>query len=332
MAKKTITTHIADFLNERFPLYEDVLHREANIQQIAYDLNQQFQLSGNDQWDSTQVKNYYYRYATKLRNEECKQTIEKSQIPNIIYHNNSPCYFVRSYKTENEIHCYYRCKRCGTNIPTKLMSDKKVEPLQQNIHRYCVEQSQKSSNQMTELFINGVTKAQSLLQTNKALGRYTCIDTLIKEMPLLKHDIKLADTIVGAAFKEVRKVGFVESILQSSIEYKTINDSTLLYIMLFPRHTIAFCSQEQKKLLQKSKILFVDGTFDETSPEFKKGQLLNFLTINDEGYPLPLIHILMTQRNGETYIKTFEDLKHFVKRIHSFRLVSFNFESFISIH
>lgn len=312
MSKRRVPSHVAKYLDENFALYDDISQRSDNIRKLAEDINLQNNYSGDDEWNSEKVKKYYYKHASRLRNSEKHHEIPNFKMPNLIFHNNSPCHFVTFHQTQNnETHCYYKCSQCGTCIATRLVGDNKIELLKKNIHQYCIEQSQHDCNVMTNLFFDGVSKAETLLKENKALGKFSCINALIKEIPSLQGNLKLAEKMVQTASKETRKVNFIDAILQSATEYKRSADDPLLFVLQYPRHTIAFCSSKQREQLKKSNILFVDGTFDDTSPEFKKGQLLNFLTINEEGFPLPLIHVLMTQRNEESYIRTFEDLKHF---------------------
>ena len=312
MSKNTIPPNISQFLNDNFGMYEDVANRSRNLQKLAEQINSQNNFSGIEKWDLNRVRNYYYSRAKSLRTQDGESNYDiPFQIPNTIYHNNSLCFLVKSYRAKDGIHCYYKCKTCGTSIPTILIGDNKVNFIDKQIHNYCTQQAQKQSETMTNLLLSGVVKAQTLLKSNKIFGPSSCIQALRKEMPELEcQPLSLSQTIVQTAYKETRKEGFIESIIRSSTE--TSNDSNnVLYVLLHPRKTIAFCSAEQKETLKTSHMLFVDGTFDETSPEFKKGQLLNILTIDEHGFPLPLIHILMTKRTEEAYIHTFEDLKHF---------------------
>ena len=219
-------------------MYDDISQRSDNIRKLAEDINLQNNYSGDDEWNSEKVKKYYYKHAGRLRNSEKRHEIPNFKMPNLIFHNNSPC------------HCYYKCSQCGTCIATRLVGDNKIELLKKNIHQYCIEQSQHDCNVMTNLFFDGVSKAETLLKENKALGKFSCINALIKEIPSLQGNLKLAEKMVQTASKETRKVNFIDAILQSATEYKRSADDPLLFVLQYPRHTIAFCSSKQREQLK----------------------------------------------------------------------------------
>lgn len=305
--RRTIPQEIKDLLDQHFDAYEDAEERQSNVEKMTETINSM--ISPSDlMWTSKDVLNYYYAHAKTLRGDT---NLTQYKVPPIIFHLNSPCNLNKVYNSKNGTRCYYKCSTCKQIFAATLVADNNVV-VDPHAHVYCKTQIQKECEEMTNIFYQGLQKATSLFKGNKSLGPSSCSEIIEQELPALKkYPMFLTDKVVKKAYSEVRKEAFTESIIRSSLDEKNLKQyKSLLLIQLYPHQFTVFCSNEQRALVQSAQILFVDGTFDETTPEYEDGQLLNFITVDSNGSPLPVIHALMKKRTEDEYINLFIQLKN----------------------